>query len=132
MKSSQSNPRTVPRRFGSRPKCLIFDLDGTLVDSFADIAKALNLTRAHFGLPALSQAEVTRHVGSGSAYLVTALVPVPEREGAEAYRIYLVRFGNMPWIKPAYIRELRMFCVNTPSDAWPWLPTSRKRLPSLC
>lgn len=102
MKSFQSSAPATSRRFGSAPKCLIFDLDGTLVDSFADIATALNLTRAHFGLPALPQAEVTRHVGSGSAYLVKTLVPTADIPGAgdrdgkgadaEAYRFYLARY----------------------------------------
>lgn len=89
----------MSRTFDSAPECLIFDLDGTLVDSFADIATALNLTRAHFGFPALSQAEVTRHVGSGSAYLVETLVPVADLQaqgnrggGAEAFRFYLARY----------------------------------------
>ncbi|MEE8434548.1 MAG: HAD-IA family hydrolase [bacterium] len=97
VKSPQYHAQAMSRRFGSAPKCLIFDLDGTLVDSFADIATALNLTRARFGLPAVSQAEVTRHVGSGSAYLVNALVPVTDFPGAggggaEAYRFYLARY----------------------------------------
>ncbi len=87
----------MSHRFTFAPKCLIFDLDGTLVDSFADIATALNLTRAHFGLPNLSRAEVTRHVGSGSAYLVDALVPLTDLQaarggGAEAYEFYLARY----------------------------------------
>lgn len=96
MKPPQS-PQTMSRPFVSAPECLIFDLDGTLVDSFADIATALNLTRAHFGLPALSQAEVTLNVGSGSAYLVETLVPVTDQQGAggaatEAFRFYLARY----------------------------------------
>ena len=65
-----------------RPSLLIFDLDGTLVDSLEDIATCVNRTRERFGLPPLSKAAVTAHVGDGSAALVRAVVPVaPERHG---------------------------------------------------
>lgn len=92
MKPPQSPAQILPPLFVSAPRCLIFDLDGTLVDSFADIATALNLTRAHFDLPPLSQAEVTAHVGSGSAYLVNTLVPVPGENREAAFEFYLERY----------------------------------------
>ena len=44
---------------------LIFDLDGTLVDSRADIAAATNRMRAMHGLEALPLAEVEEMVGDG-------------------------------------------------------------------
>jgi phosphoglycolate phosphatase len=53
------------------PQLLIFDLDGTLVDSRADLATAVNLMRAHFGLTPLSLDTVTRFIGNGVRVLVT-------------------------------------------------------------
>lgn len=44
---------------------LIFDLDGTLIDSRADLTCAVNLTRADFGLAPLALAAVTSLVGDG-------------------------------------------------------------------
>ena len=35
-------------------RCVIFDLDGTLIDSREDIANAVNATRRDFNLPPLS------------------------------------------------------------------------------
>jgi phosphoglycolate phosphatase len=75
-----------------RPAALIFDLDGTLVDSFADITTALNLTRARYGLPPLPRPEVTRHVGSGSPQLVRELVPVPPEAREDALAYYLAAY----------------------------------------
>lgn len=72
-----------------RPAGFIFDLDGTLVDSFADIAAALNDTRADFGLPPVSIDEVKRRVGNGSQFLVRSLVPVAEDRFGAAYEGYL-------------------------------------------
>ena len=77
-----------------RPLGLIFDLDGTLVDSFADIARALNRTRAHYGLPALPLAAVRAQVGSGSEALVCALVPVPPAQQAAALQRYLAAYDE--------------------------------------
>jgi phosphoglycolate phosphatase len=54
-----------------KPQLLIFDLDGTLVDSRADLATAVNLMRAHYTLPPLSLDTVTRCIGNGVRVLVT-------------------------------------------------------------
>ncbi len=49
---------------------VIFDLDGTLVDSLPDIAGHLNSALADAGLATYSTAEIRRWVGSGAAQLV--------------------------------------------------------------
>ena len=54
---------------------LIFDLDGTLVDSRADLVDAVNLTRADFGLAPLPLADVIAMVGDGVYNLMTRAVP---------------------------------------------------------
>lgn len=54
---------------------VIFDLDGTLVDSVADLAQAGNVARVAVGLAELSEAEVARFVGDGVDKLIERLVP---------------------------------------------------------
>ena len=49
---------------------LIFDLDGTLVDSAPDLATALNGLLAEFGKPALAETTVRSMVGDGAGVLV--------------------------------------------------------------
>jgi phosphoglycolate phosphatase len=49
---------------------VIFDLDGTLVDSLPDIAAALNLTLSEQGVPPLPVTQVATYVGDGAATLV--------------------------------------------------------------
>ena len=51
-------------------RLLIFDLDGTLIDSEKDLAIAVNATRAEAGLPPLTQKDVDAMVGNGPAELV--------------------------------------------------------------
>jgi len=54
-----------------KPQLLIFDLDGTLLDSHADLATAVNLMRAHFALPPLPLDTITSYIGNGVRLLVT-------------------------------------------------------------
>ena len=49
---------------------VVFDLDGTLVDSYQAIALSLNAARAHFGLEALAAGEIRAMVGWGLEVLL--------------------------------------------------------------
>ena len=65
----------------------LFDLDGTLIDSRADLALAVNLTRQDFGLPPKSIAEVVACVGEG----VRALIERASPERPELWDAMIVR-----------------------------------------
>lgn len=76
---------------------LIFDLDGTLIDSRADLATAVNGVRAHHGLAPLPLDTVTSYIGNGLRALVTrALQGLPVdiddaiRMQARLYRLHMV------------------------------------------
>jgi len=49
---------------------LIFDLDGTLIDSRLDLANAVNAMRSHLGMSALPNERVYTYVGNGAPVLV--------------------------------------------------------------
>ncbi|HEY9102127.1 phosphoglycolate phosphatase [Chitinimonas sp.] len=51
-------------------QAIAFDLDGTLLDTIADLAAAANAMRADFGLPTLAQARLESFVGGGMQQLV--------------------------------------------------------------
>ncbi len=51
-------------------QCLLFDLDGTLVDSRADLANSVNLMLAELGHEPLSSCRVLNFVGEGARLLV--------------------------------------------------------------
>ena len=66
-----------------------FDMDGTLIDSAADIGAAVNRMRVSFGLKELARESVVRMVGSGARVLVArALADTPGADPDEAYRRY--------------------------------------------
>jgi phosphoglycolate phosphatase len=49
---------------------LIFDLDGTLVDSKKDLTASVNHIRHQFDLPVLSEKEIARFIGDGALMLI--------------------------------------------------------------
>jgi phosphoglycolate phosphatase len=49
---------------------LVFDLDGTLIDSKMDLALSVNATRAHMGMGPLDVALVSTYVGNGAPILI--------------------------------------------------------------
>ena len=49
---------------------LIFDLDGTLIDSRLDLANSVNATRVHLGMAPLANERVCSYVGNGAPLLI--------------------------------------------------------------
>src|SRR5260370_17576349 len=49
---------------------LIFDLDGTLIDSKEDLSCAVNATREHRGMPPIGNETVYSYVGEGAPVLI--------------------------------------------------------------
>ena len=61
---------------------IIFDLDGTLVDSKLDLAHSVNATRQHYGLPLLDNDLVYSYVGNGAHVLIRKAIG-PDRSEEE-------------------------------------------------
>ncbi len=78
---------------------LIFDLDGTLVDSVPDIAAAVDATAIAADLPPPGEAQVRQWVGSGARRLVRRMLehghgrPVTDGELAEAHELFLAAYA---------------------------------------
>ncbi len=73
----------------SAARALVFDLDGTLIDSRADLAAAINRTRADLGLPPLPLDAIVAMVGEGARRLVSRALDGIEGEPLDRA---LVRF----------------------------------------
>jgi phosphoglycolate phosphatase len=56
-------------------KAIIFDLDGTLLNTSKDIHKVLSDTLAHFSLPQISLEKTIEYVGNGAKKLVERAMP---------------------------------------------------------
>ena len=66
----RTDPPAPPRFRGQRLRALIFDLDGTLIDSIGDIRAALNHVLTAHGRPKLDIDAVRAMTGDGIAMLV--------------------------------------------------------------
>lgn len=66
---------------------VIFDLDGTLVDSVEDLCASLNHALAAGGFPLLTREQVREYVGDGAKNLVMRALPAEQRASAEAAAI---------------------------------------------
>ncbi|CCG42375.1 phosphoglycolate phosphatase [Magnetospirillum molischianum] len=118
----------------SSPRAVLFDLDGTLIDSLPDLVAAVNRMLAEWDRPALSAEAVKALVGGGAAILVerafmTTGGPVTVEVG-ELLRRFMADYeprsaeSTRPW--PAVIETLTRLkeaglllavCTNKPSGA---------------
>jgi phosphoglycolate phosphatase len=74
----------------SQRDLLIFDLDGTLIDSERDLADSVNAMRAWKGLEALPIEVIASYVGEGAPVLVRRALPdANEEELSDALRYFL-------------------------------------------
>ncbi|MGH9361859.1 MAG: HAD family hydrolase, partial [Thermoanaerobaculia bacterium] len=76
------------------PAALVFDLDGTLIDSRRDLATAVNRTREELGLPPLPLAAIVGMVGEGARRLVEKALgdDAPPARFDEVFRRYLEHY----------------------------------------
>jgi phosphoglycolate phosphatase len=91
----------------SKLRAVVFDFDGTLVDSYPAITASVNHVRFAHGMPPMSQAEVRQHVGRGAEYLIEHTVG-PHHVAADLarYRAHhpsVLRSETqlLPWAKEA-------------------------------
>ncbi len=66
-------------------RLLVFDLDGTLIDSSADLCRSVNAALRHVGRESLASAQIAGFIGDGAAMLMRrALAASAEQESRDA------------------------------------------------
>ena len=81
-------------------KAVLFDMDGTVLDTLTDLAEAVNACFRHFGVPEVPYSLVRAKLGNGAVYLIHACVPA----GMEEERIREL----IAWYKPYYDAHCRI------------------------
>ncbi|WP_119678130.1 phosphoglycolate phosphatase [Indioceanicola profundi] len=85
----------------SRFPAILFDFDGTLIDSAPEIAQALNALLKEYDRPPVTADQVRTFIGDGSSRLVERGFaatggPVPADELAEAVKRYIAIYATVP------------------------------------
>lgn len=82
----------------NKKKAVIFDLDGTLVDSIEDIAHTINLTAKDFSLRSVTKEEVLSVIGNGSKALLKSTVckDTSEEDFKKIYPVFINYYSNAP------------------------------------
>ena len=76
----------------SQVRCLIFDLDGTLIDSGLDLALSVNATVEKMGRAPLTHEQIFGYIGSGAMRLVEqALGPGATAEECQRALVFFQR-----------------------------------------
>ena len=70
-----------------KKKLVIFDLDGTLLDSIADLAQATNQALRQLGFPVHEEKSYYRFVGSGINKLFERALPLQERTAENVAKV---------------------------------------------
>ena len=76
-----------------RYQAVLFDMDGTVLDTLGDLANACNHTLRAFGLPERTRTEIAHFLGNGAAWLISHAVP----EGTDPERVQEILRAYQPW-----------------------------------
>src|SRR5512134_1935717 len=91
-------------------RLLVFDLDGTLIDSKLDLANSVNHALSAFGLPALPHPVIYSYVGDGATMLIRRAV------GEDGD-------GILPAVLDAFLAHYRRHLLDT-TVPYPGVPES--------
>lgn len=93
---------------------VMFDLDGTLIETSPEICDAVNDTLRHFGLAEVAQWQVDRWIGHGTRELLVQALAQARRLTAEQVR----RCEDLPLIAAEFDRHYQRRC-GTRSHLYP-------------
>jgi phosphoglycolate phosphatase len=89
---NEASAKIEPRFGGVR--ALVFDLDGTLIDSKLDLALSIDATLKHMGRASLPHELIYSYVGNGAAVLVRRALgdTVTDAEADQGHRFFLTYY----------------------------------------
>ncbi|WP_163575784.1 HAD-IA family hydrolase [Halomonas faecis] len=106
----------------ARPDALLFDLDGTLVDTAPDLARATNALRAHHGLSPLPYEVIRAQVSNGGSALVTLALGLEKTaEGHDDARDFLLAaYGESVAAESRVFPALTSLLTSWQAATRPW------------
>ncbi len=129
--ANKENLRTMKENGGRKMDSVLFDLDGTLLDTLDDLADSVNYALGTEGFVQRTREEIRSFVGNGVANLVHRSVPVDtpkeiEARCLETFRAHYAKNMNnktapypgiLPLLKALYEKGIRMAVSSNKFDA---------------
>jgi phosphoglycolate phosphatase len=105
----------------NRIRAVLFDLDGTLLDSAPDLVATLNWLRASEGLAALPVDEMSCHVSRGAAGLLNAGMPACDIQQFDQWKSqFLDRYAKYSYQESSLYRGATELLSQLAQCAIPW------------
>jgi len=106
------------------PRLIVFDLDGTLIDSRIDLCNSVNATLAHLGKPELPEAVIASYIGDGVSMLVRRALGDPEGDSHDEQYVteaitffldyYRIHKLDYTYLYPGVLEALEAIHANHP------------------
>jgi phosphoglycolate phosphatase len=95
--------RAIP---GQNVKLLVFDLDGTLVDSRMDLTNSINAMLRHYQRPELPAEVIASYIGNGAPMLVRRSLGDPDNEAfVQEALLYFMAYYREHKLDTTYVYE---------------------------
>lgn len=102
-------------------KAVLFDLDGTLLDSAPDLVATLNQLRSQLGLAALPVDELRHFVSHGALGLIKAGMPPCDEETYEQWReAFLRHYADNSFVESRPFEGVEAVLEKLESSGIPW------------
>lgn len=106
------------------PRLLVFDLDGTLIDSQIDLANSINAMLVHLGKPELPHAVLLGYIGDGATMLVRRALGDPEgdvhdEEYVNAALEFFLAYYRIHKLDYTYVYDGVAEALAAIREAWP-------------
>jgi phosphoglycolate phosphatase len=106
------------------PRLLVFDLDGTLIDSQIDLSNSINAMLEHLGKPTLPHAVIAGYIGDGANMLVRRALGDPEGDVHDAEYVeralaFLLDYYHVHKLDFTYVYEGVVESLEAIREAYP-------------
>ncbi len=109
------------------PGLVVFDLDGTLIDSQIDLANSVNAMLEHLGKPRLPHAVIASYIGDGVSMLVRRALGDPEGDVHDAEYVdgaltFFLDYYRAHKLDFTYVYDGVAEALEAIQAAWPGVP----------
>ena len=109
------------------PRLVVFDLDGTLIDSRIDLANSVNAMLVHLGKQELPHAVIATYIGNGASMLVRRALGDPEgdvhdEEYVAAALEYFLAYYRVHKLDYTYVYDGVVEAIEEIRASYPGIP----------